>query len=168
MPWSVEEGKEWITDRVVKCSPRTLLDVGAGSGTYELVLRPAVPDCLFVAIEVHEPYVAQFDLARRYDEVLVGDARHLTWPEADVVVLGDVIEHMSREHAEGLWSKARATARQAVFVSLPIIELAQGPMFGNEHERHLDTWNHDEVMAMPGVVAGKAGSVVGVYEVAPS
>lgn len=167
MPWSVEEGKPWVATRVIAHRPMSLLDVGAGSGTWSMVLRPVLPGCSLIALEVWQPYVARFDLHRRYDEVIIGDVRTAPLPTVDIVMLGDVLEHMSRDDAHAVWHRARTTARRAVFASVPIGEHPQGPEEGNDYERHVDTWTWDDVWNLPGVIAGKPGVVVGVVEAEP-
>lgn len=167
MPWSVEEGKPWLATRVIQHRPMSLLDVGAGSGTYELVLRPVLPGCVLIGLEVHEPYVDRFDLRTRYDELLVGDVRTTPLPYVDVIVLGDVLEHMGRGDAHAVWRRARESASRAVFASIPLGDHPQGPEEGNEHERHVESWSWDEVWNLPGVIAGRAGHTVGVVEATP-
>lgn len=167
MPWSDEEGKSWLATRVIQHRPMSLLDVGAGSGTYSLLLRDRLPGCVFIALEVHEPYVARFDLHARYDEVIVGDARTVPLPKVDVIVLGDVLEHMSMEDARALWARAREAATRAVFGSVPLGEHPQGAEEGNEFERHVASWTWEDVWHLPGVVAGRPGMVIGVVEGEP-
>ena len=87
-------------------------------------------------------------------------------PAADVVILGDVAEHMTAEDASLLWDRASAAARKAVYLSIPIIHYPQGEIEGNPHEHHVvDDWDHDKVLAaFPGISEWWLGSEVGVYE----
>jgi hypothetical protein len=167
MPWSVDEGKPWVADRVCARCPSSLLDVGAGAGLWSMTLRHRLPGCVFIALEVFEPYVDQFGLHERYDEIVVGDARTTPFPAVDVVILGDVLEHMTHEDALSVWDKARRAARMAVFASVPLGEFPQGPEYGNNYERHLTTWTHPELRRLPGVVESAPGRIVGVYEARP-
>lgn len=52
-------------------------------------------------------------------------------PEADVAILGDVAEHLSADEAQRLWQRAGATARKAVYLSIPIVHYPQGEIEGN-------------------------------------
>jgi hypothetical protein len=165
VPFSSDEGKQWLINRIIARQPRSLLDIGVGSGTYARLLRPVLPGCQLIGVEIHEPYVQTYDLRSWYDQILLGDARICPLPPADVVVLGDVIEHMSLTDALALWARVRATATVAVYLSLPIIEWPQGAEYGNEHEAHLHTWSHDLVLSeLDGITGWEIGETVGVYE----
>ena len=168
MPLSSAEGKDWIRERITAlgaADPVRVLDIGPGAGTYAKLLRgPAVSR--LTGIEVWEPYVTTYRLAQYYDEVIVGDAREVDFPDTDVVILGDVAEHMSKFEAEALWAKASRAARRAVYLSIPIVHYEQDPIEGNHHEIHVvPDWNHDKVLAaFPGIGSYWTGTEVGVYE----
>lgn len=186
MPYSSDEGKRWMCKRIWvalataparhedghRLAPR-VLDVGAGSGTYadliaseQACMRTWMPH--LTAVEVHAPYVDRFGLRRKYDEVIIGDARAVAFPAADVVILGDVLEHMPAADAHAVWAKARAAASTAVLASLPIVEWPQGESEGNPHEAHVETWSDARVMAeLPGIAARWVGGRIGCYRAEP-
>jgi SAM-dependent methyltransferase len=168
MPLSSSEGKDWIKQRVQALaseSPLAILDIGPGVGTYaKLLAGPAVKS--LTGIEIYAPYVDTYRLRTYYDEIIVGDARLVDFPESDVVILGDVAEHMSEPDALALWHKAAATARRAVFLSIPIVHYPQHEIEGNPHETHVvDDWSHDRVLAaFDGIDSFWTGTEVGVYQ----
>ncbi|MCW2811554.1 MAG: hypothetical protein JWP61_2012 [Friedmanniella sp.] len=165
---SSAEGKQWTRDRVqalAAAGPVTVLDIGPGVGTYaKLLAGPAVSH--ITGIEIWEPYVDTYRLRDYYDEVIVGDAREVTWPAADVVIMGDVAEHMSAAEAGRLWERAQTSARRAIYLSIPIVHYPQHEIEGNPHEHHVvDDWSHDKVLAaFPGIQDWWLGTEVGVYE----
>lgn len=165
MPISSSEGKDWTRQKIRELAAESLLDVGAGAGTYAKLLAQDRPARL-TALEVFEPYVEKYGLRELYDEVLLGDARSTALPEADVVVLGDVAEHMTVEEAQDLWRRAGEAAKRAVYMSIPIVHYPQGELEHNHHEVHVvDDWDHDKVLAaFPGITDAFRGEVVGVYE----
>lgn len=184
MPYSSDEGKAWMRTQILaalraapvryhdgdQLAPR-LLDIGAGSGTYAGLLAQEMSPWLLphmTAVEIHEPYVGRFGLRRLYDEVVVADARTVTFPRAEVVILGDVLEHVPLDDAIALWRKAREAATVAVFLSLPIVEWPQGESEGNPHEAHVETWDHDTVIGLlPGIRECWRGEQIGCYRAEP-
>lgn len=95
----------------VQPAPKTILDIGCGYGKHGVLLREYVhPTPQVHGIEAWEPYVEPHKLRGIYDHLRVGDALHLTSDELepyDMVVMGDVIEHMEKEYALGLLDRIR-------------------------------------------------------------
>lgn len=171
MPTSSMEGKDWLLPRIVAELPGTLLDVGAGEGTYAWLLAEhaeEVEGSHLIALEAFEPYVERYALVDLYDEVIVGDARTHDFPQVDVVILGDVVEHLDHDDAVKVWEKARRAARKAVFASIPLGVFPQGPVNGNEHEVHRYSWTNETVHAdLSGIVASWTGREIGTYAALP-
>ncbi len=167
---SAAEGKEWLRRQLLDMQPTSILDVGAGSGTYRLLLGDALPNCTWTAVEAHEPYIERFGLRHLYDNVLCVDVNFLYYlpvPQHDVTIFGDVLEHMERAAAVRVWKVERATARKALLLSLPIVPYPQEALEGNEYERHRATWTHEQVLAeLPGITDFALGTIVGVYRAA--
>ncbi len=168
MPQSSAEGKPWTREVVERLAaevgPLTVLDVGPGVGTYaKLLAGPAVAH--ITGLEVWAPYVETYRLRDHYDEIVVGDARTTPLPEVDLVIMGDVAEHMVEAEARELWRRACAAAKHAVILSIPIVHYPQGHLEGNPHEHHVEEdWDHDRVIeAFEGITDWWTGSVVGVY-----
>lgn len=160
MPWSSNVGKNriqrWMQGIANNEGRLTVLDVGAGAGAYATLLWPVDPRPVIDAVEVFEPYVNRFQLKERYRHVFVADARDfLLSAEAqkayDVIILGDVLEHMSTEDATRLWEDARKAAKIAVIASVPLGEYPQGEEEGNVYEAHLSTWIPGDVYRLGGV-----------------
>lgn len=143
----------------------TFLDVGAGAGTNLEFYRPWFPNSRWIAVEAWEPYVARFHLADRYATVFVDDVRSLPLPPVDVVLLGDVLEHMSVEESTEVWCRARTAARDGlVLASVPLGHYPQGAVNGNPYERHVSTWTAETVDEhLPGARLVAVNDVVGLY-----
>lgn len=156
-----------MTGRIGLLDPAAMLDVGAGAGTYAHLFAQHFPGCRRTGIEVWGPYVDRFGLRELYHDLIVADVRDLDpLPAADVVICGDVLEHMSADEAVKVWDRARAAARQAAFLSIPVIHYPQGDLEGNPHEVHVvDDWTHERVLdTFPGIGESWTGQIVGVYE----
>jgi len=155
--------------RIQPLHPVDVLDIGVGAGTYGRVLRELCPGVRLTGVEAWAPYVEEFDLHAIYDDLIIADVRHLdVLPRADIVILGDVLEHMAEPDAVAVWAMARVAARKAVYLSIPIIRYPQGHLHGNPFEEHIvDDWTHERVLAtFEGIGAHWVGTIVGAYEAA--
>lgn len=165
MPYSDGQGKDTALAWYLQIQPDTVVDVGAGAGTYARLMRPHHPG-RWTAVEAWEPYAARFDLVDHYDEIRITDARDLG-PEAfpvDLVIAGDVLEHMTHDEARKLIAAVRAAAENFI-VSIPVLHLDQGDVYGNPYERHVDHWTAAAMRAElgGGVVAEWVGDVLAYY-----
>lgn len=160
MPYSSDEGKTWMREQIDSAAPATVLDVGAGCGTYfDLAAQPWQ---FWLAVEAWRPYLERFDLAARYDGVIAEDVRSIDWPDVDLVIFGDVLEHMPRADALVVWEDARKHSRR-LLLSVPVGLYEQGPEGGNPFEAHAETWTHEECLALPGVVDHQLFAPIGTY-----
>lgn len=163
MPHSRGEGKPWIVDRIWRDDPRTVLDVGAGAGTYWDLLAGKL-DAEWTAVEIFAPYVNRFKLQKKYDTVIVGNFLDVDVQPHDVVILGDVLEHLDKSAGITMWEKARALSKKATYLCLPIDHYEQGAVYGNQHEAHLHHWTHQEVLEeLNGITEWFEGAGKGCY-----
>lgn len=148
MPTSAEIGKPWMLEQIIDINPTgRVIDVGPGAGAYAALLQAAgVHPEETVGVEIFSPYVATYDLESKYDRVIVADVRTWRWESADLVILGDVIEHMEKQDALAVVDYALMHADH-VLVSLPVVVWEQGSCFGNDHEAHLHHWTDTEFRA---------------------
>lgn len=83
--------------------PGKVLDIGAGAGKFGHILKPNVPETEFTALEPH-PGAAE-TLKKYYDIVDIRTAEELLSTPLDnyeVIILGDVIEHMTHSMGRDL------------------------------------------------------------------
>lgn len=152
MPYSDMQGKDTAREWYDQINPRTVVDVGAGSGTYVHHLRNSRPGpddaSTWTAVEAWGPYVEQFSLDEAYDRVIVADARYVLTQlfMADLVITGDVLEHMSREEAVILLDRIRLSTLHLI-VSVPVLHLDQDAVYGNPFERHVEHWSAEDMLA---------------------
>ena len=107
MPFSPYENKEWILEKIKEVNPKTILDVGVGEGILEAIVRPVFGDKVMLhGLEVWEPYIGEYNLESKYDKIFNVDAREWDDWEYDLIMFGDVLEHMTEEEAVSLWNKA--------------------------------------------------------------
>ncbi|MET7924737.1 class I SAM-dependent methyltransferase [Streptomyces sp. NPDC005349] len=174
MPTSDVEGKDWSLERFERVKPNTVTDIGPGEGTYARLFRPAHHGIWWTAIEIHKPYIAKYKLKNTkartdgYDEIHVEDVResepHLF--HRDLVIAGDVLEHMPREDAVQLLERivegpADAHGASNILISLPIVNYPQGEIGGNKHEAHMHHWDADDMDAVLASLGGRVESMRG-------
>lgn len=143
MPYSSDAGKHYIKELVTKIQPRTVLDVGAGYGTYPRLLK----DCInaeWTAIEIWPKYIADYNLDTLYSNIYLDNV--ITWvpdKQYDLVILGDVIEHMEVNDAINVINKMKSIAK-TVIVSIPLGYYPQDEYENNPYEKHItDNWTAD-------------------------
>lgn len=123
--------QDFVTARLPKGSK--ILDVGAGAGKYGHMFK----DTHHVdAVEVFTPSIAKYNLTTLYKQVFNQDICEFTFTENsyDLVIMGDVLEHLTIEQSHALLSKI-ADAKISVLVLVPY-NYEQGALYGNDAEIH--------------------------------
>lgn len=123
-----------------------LLDVGPCWGKYRILL----PGWTMDACEAWEPYVQQENLVSLYRRVHVMDVCDFVgspqWQRYDVVIMGDVLEHIEAAAAAALVERVLADCGELVVVVPYLYE--QGPEHGNPHQCHLQDDLTPEIMGV--------------------
>lgn len=147
MGFSDPTNKPWTQQKIAELNPKTVLDVGAGQGVYLDLIRESLGGSVIVnAVEVWQPYIDQFNLINRYDRLYAMDVRQMENFDYDLVILGDILEHMSEIEAIKLWDKISKQAKYAI-ISIPIIHYHQDAINGNPYEVHVEEdWNTEKVL----------------------
>ena len=164
MPYSDPDNKTVAAKWLAEIAPVSVLDVGPGAGAYGKLARSLPSVQRLDGVEAWEPYLAQFGLKNLYDNVYVEDVREREDFTYDVVIFGDVLEHMTKEDALRIYELARNQAKWILF-SIPIIHLPQGAYAGNPFEIHVhDNWTHEEILDwFPNVERFETFRVTGIY-----
>lgn len=131
---SVDDGKLAIKQWILKHIPLsgTILDMGAGGGTYNNLLSgyPYIMD----AVDIYEPCAEA--LINKYRSVYIMDICRFPFKENyDLVILGDVLEHLTVERAQELIKKILPHTRY-LLVAVPFMYY-QDPEEDNAYEEHL-------------------------------
>ena len=178
MAFSSSEGKlffrDWLTRMFLENQVRTILDVGAGAGVYGIAAKEAFHEAQAIymkynyvdlphkgiiihAVEIFRPYIERFGLNGIYDIIHVCPVAEIAERGAnyDLVIFGDVLEHMVKEEALKVWYSFKQNSR-FVYLSLPCKiegkawsqgyeqELSEGDE--NKCELHLHDWKYDEIL----------------------
>lgn len=134
MPYSYkkykEEVKNWVYSNFDKNTK--ILDVGPGSGTYWNLLHDKFKhiDC----VEVFTPYIEEFELKKKYENVFVSDILKFEYEYYDLIIFGDIIEHLEVSDAQRVLNYAYDKCKDFI-VAVPYL-YEQGECHGNTHEIH--------------------------------
>lgn len=164
MPYSDPANKAWAEQKMREMNFDTVLDVGAGAGAYGLLARSINPTARIDGIEVWKPYINEFNLEAIYDNLYNYEAKnHKVWTY-DLVIFGDILEHMSKEDAFDLFETAAKSCTYILF-SIPIVHLPQGAWGGNPYETHVvDHWHHEDILKeFRNIVDHAVYPVTGIY-----
>lgn len=138
MAKSARENDQVFIDFVRNGEIQSILDVGPGMGTYSTILKKQsdLSQVKMDAVEVWEPYVKQFHLKNIYNHVSICDI--IDWRDFnyDLIVFGDVLEHMTQKESINVWELASREAKYGM-ISVPIIHYPQGHENGNPFEEHI-------------------------------
>lgn len=164
MGTSHPETKPWIMEKIKSVGAKSILDVGAGAGNYAEWLGKNGYAGDLDALEVWKPYIDKYELWKKYDNIFEADVREWDNFNYDVVILGDILEHMTKEEALDVWAAVALQAKYAV-IAIPIIHYHQGELDGNPYEVHVkEDWSHEEVLnTFPGIADSWEGHITGAY-----
>jgi 2-polyprenyl-3-methyl-5-hydroxy-6-metoxy-1,4-benzoquinol methylase len=144
MPRSEDDQIPYFQEVFERLQPKRVLDIGAGAGKYsDLIDRRAEVH----AIEIWQQNIDDYNLHKKYDKVFLADAREWEDFDYDLVIFGDVLEHMTEAEAVKLWDEAYIQSG-SIFMSIPIVHLPQGEEGGNPFEVHVeDDYDHQRVLS---------------------
>lgn len=168
MPSSAWENHDFATAHYKALAPVDVIDAGPGSGKWAKVLagRPhhPRPGEHWTGIEIFPRYITDYDLTTLYDRIVVDDIRtSLDLIETcDLLILGDILEHLPEDQAHQLMADIRAIGC-ALLVAGPIIRFEQGSWGGNTHETHLWHPTLDDWLEMVEPDHFALGNIVGTF-----
>lgn len=131
MPTSFPSSIPTIIKLMQQVDPKRVLDIGIGMGKYGVLAREYCPKLeLLDGIEAYEPYMSyQWGI---YDHIELGDARNSTAKPYDLVLLIDIIEHLSHEDAKAMLARY---SDATIIVSTPIEDYRAH--YDNHYEDHI-------------------------------
>lgn len=142
MPYSTPVLDDVCVDWIRKnFDPQTaiILDVGAGAGKW----RGILPEYTMDAVEAFEGTINHFSLRELYQKVFHQDIMsEFCFDGYDLVIMGDVLEHLTVEDAQAILKKISCR----VLIKVPYMS-PQGPINGNDFEIHRQPDLTTEVMA---------------------
>jgi len=155
-----------ITDclgRIVRLAPASVLDVGCGFGMWGFLcrtyldvfqerFRPEDWQVRIDGLELFDPYIQAHQRAL-YTSIRIADIRAAaeTLDEYDLIIAGDVIEHLDKDDAERVLDVLYAKARRALLVNIPLGETGweHPENHGNPGELHRSAWSVEDFLPFP-------------------
>lgn len=121
---------EWVARHIRKGA--TALDVGACNGKWWNHLHEWL---VMDAVEVWEPNIKEFELEKKYRKVYNTDIVGFVYPQDyDLVIFGDVLEHIEVDKAQAVVEYAKLHADQ-IIIAVPYL-YPQDAVHGNPYEVH--------------------------------
>ena len=109
-----------------------ILDVGAGEGTYYNLLNDYFKN--MDAVEVFKPNIDNYELVNKYNTVVYGDIKDFEYDFYDIIIFGDVLEHLEVNEAQMVLKYAYNRCKEMI-VAVPY-ECEQGIAEDNVYEIH--------------------------------
>lgn len=136
--------KQEITDYLKEKFDKnaTILDVGAGEGTYLNYLQDYFIN--IEAVEVFKPNIDNFKLEERYNKVYNANIKDFKYDFYDIIIFGDVIEHLEVNEAQEVLEYALNRCNEMI-VAVPYLN-PQGIEEDNVYEIHKQDDLTDEIM----------------------
>ena len=118
---------EWI--RLMFPKESTILDVGACDGKWHHLL-PEYEN--MDAVEVYEPNMQNLT---GYRQAFLADIRHFKYEWYDLIIFGDILEHMTPMKARDVLKYAKPRCKDLI-IAVPFL-YKQGAEYGNPYEVHI-------------------------------
>lgn len=110
----------------------TCLDVGACDGKWFRLLGKHLK---MDAVEVWKPCIDSYRLEEKYSRVFNADIKDLHYVDYDLIIFGDVLEHMTVEDAQKALQYAKEHSKE-IIIGIPY-QYKQGAINGNPYEVHI-------------------------------
>jgi len=125
-----QEVKGWIKEHFNPSS--TILDVGPGMGTYYNLLQDTYKN--IDAVEIYAPNIKDYKLEEKYSNVYNSDIVDFKYDHYDLIIFGDILEHLSVEDAQKVLKYAGERCNNFI-VAVPYCYKQQGRE--NKWETHI-------------------------------
>ena len=124
------EAVKWIKENFK--SGETCLDVGAGDGKWADLLDGYLQ---IYGVEVFNGNIINNNLPEKYNRIYNADIRTFNYKYFDLIIFGDVIEHMRTPEAQNVIKYAWDRCRNMI-IAVPF-RYRQGAIYGNPYEKHI-------------------------------
>jgi tetratricopeptide (TPR) repeat protein len=162
MPVSTSVHISECLHHIITLSPKSVLDIGCGFGLWGFLCRehldvakervqPNTWNVRIDGIELFEPYIQTHQRAL-YSNIRIADVREAVRDigEYELIIAGDVIEHLHKDDALTVLDALYAKATRAFLVNIPIGSGWDHPEnHGNPGELHRSEWCIEDFAPYP-------------------
>src|SRR4029077_10427069 len=157
MPGSASVFDDIVTAMIRLTAPRVALDIGPGMGKYGKIIKgiELETNCAIhkICVEVaNEKIIKRFMLHELYDEILNEDAANLPkrYPmlTGDVVVAGDVMEHLTKSEGIDLIEYLQYRFKN-IFLVIPV-DWVEYSCEDYDYESHISIWRIKDIQNFGG------------------
>ncbi len=146
---------------ITSTKPMSILDVGFGYGKWGFLCREMLearghriyPEDWVIkidGIEIWKDYAERLPWINLiYDNVHIGDAHDVigTLGNYDLIILGDVVEHLEKDKGQHLLRKAIEKSNKCCLLSIPIGDWTGNSLFDNNpYEEHISVWSEEDLI----------------------
>ena len=122
-----------------------ILDVGIGSGVYGKLLKTFYYENID-GVDVWPKDIEETGLNYIYDNIYIGDILDFEFDHYDLIIMGDVLEHISLKESKELLNKFINGKASKLFIQVPYMYENKNAWHGNEKEIHLQDEINKEYM----------------------
>lgn len=135
---------DWVLNNVEK--NEKILDIGFGSGVYGKILKAFFYRHID-GVDIWGEDIEEMGLNYIYDNIYIQDALDFDFDHYDLIIMGDVLEHMSLKDSKKLLNKFINNNKVSkLFIQVPYMYENHNAWYNNPNEVHLQDEINQEYM----------------------
>ena len=145
---SGDEGKAIFVDWIIKNvrKDEKILDIGFGSGVYGKILKAFYYKHVD-GVDIWGKDIEEMGLNYIYENIFIEDVLDFEFDHYDLIIMGDVLEHISLENSKKLLNKFIDEDKVSkMFIQVPYMYENHNEWHGNPNEVHLQDEINEEYM----------------------
>lgn len=147
---------------IMRCRPKSILDIGIGFGKWGFLCReyleswydrtyPNQWEIKMDGIEIWKPFIEYLPWNKTiYDKIYMGDAYKIIneLPHYDLIIAGDVVEHLTKDKGIELIKKCIKKS-ECLLVSVPLGNWLNNVILDNNpYEKHQAIWELGDLIKL--------------------
>lgn len=127
-----------------------VLDVACGRGSWGFCIRASKNGSPFIiGLDIWREYINRNREMKIYDELIIANVNKVPFRDDvfHVVVACEILEHLPKLEGFSLLEELKRVCRGRVIVTTPLGFLEQEEINGNPHERHVSSWDVQDLIS---------------------